>query len=220
MGSAAIPDTTFGSAGEAPVGAHDGGTRATSRRGLLTAAALLGGSALATGGVVNALAGRADPAPTAVDARILNYVLRMEQLKAAFYREAANEGALDGELQQFAELLAGHEQAHVSFLRKRLGSRADDERTYDFGGATKDPDLFAQTAQTLEEAAVAGYIGQGANLSRSLMVPFAQMCSVEARHAAWIDDFLGSAPAPRAADEAMAPADVLAVIEETGFETG
>jgi Ferritin-like domain len=214
MGSAAMRDTTFGSTGEAP----DGGTRATSRQGLLKTAALLGGSALATGGVVSALAGRADPA--AVDARILNYVLRLERLKAAFYQEAASGGGLGGELQQFAEVLAQHEQTHVSFLLQRLGSKADDERMYDFGDATQDPDVFAQTARTLEEAAVAGYIGQGANLSRSLMVPFAQMSSVEARHAAWIDDFLASAPAPKAADEAMAPADVLAVIEKTGFETG
>jgi Ferritin-like domain len=220
MGSAAMPDATFGSADEASAGVGDGGTRATSRRGLLETAALLGGSALATGGVVTALAGRADPAPTALDIRILNYVLRLERLKAAFYLEAASGGGLGGELQQFAELLARHEQTHVAFLRRRLGSKADDERTYEFGAATRDPDVFAQTARTLEEAAVAAYIGQGANLSRSLMVPFAEMCSVEARHAAWIDDYLASAPAPRAADEAMAPADVVAVIEETGFETG
>jgi hypothetical protein len=181
---------------------------------------LLGGSALATGGVVTALARRSDPAPTALDVRIRNYVVRLERLKAAFYREAANGGALGGELQQFAELLARHEQTHVSFLRRRLGPKADGERTYEFSGATEDPDVFAQTARTLEEAAVAGYIGQGAHLTRSLMVPFAQMCSVEARHAAWIDDFLARAPAPRAADEAMAPADVLAVIDETGFESG
>lgn len=57
MGSAAMPDTTFGSAGEAPAGVGEGGTRATSRRGLLKTAALLGGSALATGGVVTALPG-------------------------------------------------------------------------------------------------------------------------------------------------------------------
>jgi hypothetical protein len=49
MGSAAMPDTTFGSAGEAPAGVCERGNRSTSRRGLLTSEALLGGSALATG---------------------------------------------------------------------------------------------------------------------------------------------------------------------------
>jgi rubrerythrin len=210
--------TASGSPGEQPAGVGDAGN-ATSRRALLRAAAVFGGSALATGGVVTAFAGRSDSAASELDARILNYVLRLEQLKEAFYREAAEGGALSGELQQFAELLAQHERSHVSFLRKRLASRAGNERTYDFGEAVADPQAFARTAQTLEETAVAAYIGQGANLTRSLMVSFAQMCSVEARHAAWIDDFLGSAPAPRAADEAMAPPDVLAVVKELGFET-
>jgi len=218
MGSAAMA-TASGSSGDQPAGVGDAG-HATSRGALLRAAAVLGGSALATGGVVTAFAGRSGSAPSEADARILNYVLRLEQLKAAFYREAVAGGVLTGELQQFAELLAQHERSHVSFLRNRLGSRAGHERTYDFGEAVADPQAFARTAQTLEETAVAAYIGQGANLSRSLMVPFAQLCSVEARHAAWIDDFLGSAPAPRAADEAMAPPDVLAVVNELGFETG
>jgi rubrerythrin len=209
----------IGSAGDAPSGAADAGGRTTSRRGLLGSGTFLAGSALAAGGVVIALAERADSASSERDVRILNYVLRLEQLKAAFYREAADGGVLSGELQQLAELLARHERTHVSFLRRRLASNAGDERTYDFGDATKDPAAFARTAQTLEETAVGGYLGQGANLTRSLMVPFAQMCSVEARHAAWINDFLESPPAPRAADEAKAPPEVLAVIEETGFET-
>lgn len=209
----------FGSAGDLPTGAADVCARATSRRGFLGGGTFLAGSLLAAGGVVIGLAERADSASSERDVRILNYVLRLEELKAAFYREAADGGALSGELEQLAELLARHEGEHVSFLRKWLASNAGGERTYDFGDTTRDPEAFARTARTLEETAVGGYLGQGANLTRSLMVPFAQMCSVEARHAAWINDFLGSPPAPRAADEAKAPPDVLAVIEETGFET-
>jgi hypothetical protein len=212
-------DAGFGSARDALGSALDVHTRATSRFDLLKGAALLGGTALATGGVVKAFAADArSSASKARDARILNYILRLESLKAAFYRRAAAQGALTGELRQVAQVLARHENAHVSFLRKRLGSNAERERTYDFGDATRDPGKFASTARTLEETAVAGYIGQGANLTRSLMIPFSQMCSVEARHAAWIADVLDSDPAPRAADEAEAPRDLVAVIEQTGFE--
>jgi hypothetical protein len=50
-------------------------------------------------------------------------------------------------------------------------------------------------------------------------VPFAQVCSVEARHAAWIADVLHRDPAPRAADEAKAPEDVLRMLDAMGFET-
>jgi hypothetical protein len=194
------------------------GSRST-RADLFKRGALLGGTALATGGVVTALAeGGSGHASARRDVALLNYVLRLERLKAAFYREAAAGGALRGELQQLAEILARHERAHVLFLERRLGHEAASGRNYDFENATGDRERFASTARKLEETAVAAYIGQGPNLTRSLMVPFAQMCSVEARHAAWINDVLDRDPAPRAADEAKSPRDVLAVVAATGFE--
>ena len=192
---------------------------ATSRAGLLKRAAFLGGGAVAAGGVATALAQEArSGASSARDVRILNYVLRLEELKAAFYQEAAAQGALTGELQQLARVLSRHERAHVSFLRRHLGTRAESGRTYDFGNATSDADVFASTAQTLEETAVTAYVGQGANLTRRLMTEFAQLCSVEGRHAAWIADLVDRPPAPRPADKAKSPRDVVAVIEDTGFE--
>ena len=197
-----------------------GGDRRTHSRGeLLKRSALLGGAALATGGFATALARGETRSPTARDERILTYVLRLEHLKEAFYREAAEAGALTGELQQLAALLARHERQHVAFFREHLGGQAEEASTYDFGDATRDPDTFAATASKLEETAVAGYIGQGPHLTHALMVPFAQVCSVEARHAAWIADVLQSDPAPRAADPAKAPEDVLAMIDSLGFET-
>ena len=196
------------------------GERAMSRAGVLRRAALLGGGAVAAAGGATALARDAESAASAArDARILNYVLRLEELKAAFYRRAVERGALTGELHQLARILARHEDAHVSLLRRRLGRRAERARAYDFGEATSDADTFASTARTLEETAVAAYIGQGANLTRRLMGEFAQLCSVEARHAAWTADLLHRSPAPRAADKAKTPRDVVAVIEGTGFET-
>ncbi len=173
---------------------------------------------MATGGVVTALPKLANSAAaSARDIRILNFALRLEYLKAAFYEEAAS-GDLTGELLQFADVLARHERRHVAFLRKRLGSDAREEPRFHFGETTSDPDAFAATARTLEETAVAAYIGQGANLTTRHMVAFAQIASVEARHAAWIADVLGRDPAPLAADKAKTPAQVLAVIEKTGFE--
>jgi hypothetical protein len=193
----------------------------TSRAGLLKRGALLGGGAVAAGGVATVLAQDASSAASAArDVRILNYVLRLEELKAAFYRDAADGGALTGELQQLAQILARHERAHVAFLRKRLGQQAAGERTYDFGDSTTDPNVFSSTARRLEETAVAAYIGQGANLTRRLMVDFAQLCSVEGRHAAWVADVSGKAPAPRAADKAKTPREVLAMIADMGFATG
>ena len=189
-----------------------------SRGALLRRFAVAAGAAVTAGGVATALPKLADSAPAAArDVRILNYVLRLEYLKASFYAEAARQG-MEGELQQVAEVLAGHERTHVEFLRKRLGAEAATPPSFDFGDATSDSGRFAQTARTLEETAVAAYIGQGANVSRRLMVPFAQMTSVEARHAAWIADVLEQHPAPLAADEAKSPDEVRAALAELGFE--
>jgi hypothetical protein len=190
-----------------------------SRAELLKRSVLLGGVALTAGGLATGLARSGTGSLPARDERILNYVLRLERLKEAFYREAVEQGALVGELEQLAALLARHERRHVAFLSKHLGGRAEPAKTYGFGDATRDPDTFAATARKLEEAAVAAYIGQGANLSRALMVPFAQVTSVEARHAAWISDVLREDPAPRAADKAKTPEEVLKMIDSLGFET-
>jgi hypothetical protein len=205
-----------GAAGETALHREGDGTP---RAGFLRRAGLLAGAALASGGLVAAVPAAARSASIGRDVEILNYVLRLESLKAAFYSQAAASGGLSGELQQLAEVLARQEHAHVSFLRDRLGGVAAPGRAYDFGDAVTDEGRFSDTAYELEAAAVAAYIGEGPNLSGALMVPFAQMCSVEARHAAWIADVIHKDPAPRPADRARAPADVLAFLKATGFES-
>jgi len=187
----------------------------------VTRTALLGGAVAGAGALAAALPSLARSTQAASsDARILNFALRLERLKAAFYEKAVAEGALAGELRQLARVLGQHERRHVNLLLRRLGDEADAASEFDFGDATRDADRFARTAQALEEAAVAAYIGQGANLTRQSMVLFAQIASVEARHAAWIADVLGVDPAPNAADEAKTAEQVLAVLEKTGFERG
>ena len=193
--------------------------RGTSRAAFLKRAGILTATLGAGGAAAGLLGESRSAASIGHDVEILNYVLRLESLQAAFYSQAVMEGALSGELHQLAHVLARQEREHVTFLRRRLGDLAPPERTYDFGEATADDSVFADTAHRLEEAAVAAYVGEGPNLDRSLMVPFAQMCSVEARHAAWIADVLRKDPAPRPADEAKSPADILALIRETGFES-
>jgi hypothetical protein len=191
----------------------------TSRAAFLRRAGILTATLGAGGAAAGLLGESRSAASIGHDVEILTYVLRLESLQAAFYSQAVTEGALSGVLHQLARVIARQERDHVTFLRRRLGDLAPPERTYDFGEATADDRVFAETARRLEEAAVAAYIGEGPNLGRSLMVPFAQMCSVEARHAAWIADVLRMDPAPRPADQAKSPAEILAFIRETGFES-
>ncbi len=86
--------------------------------------AVVGGGAVAAGGVL--LGGLPEVAPgarsKAQDVRILNLVLLLEELEAAFYAEAEAGGALRGELAEFARIVGEHERAHVAFLRKALGA--------------------------------------------------------------------------------------------------
>jgi hypothetical protein len=57
----------------------------------------------------------------AQDREIFNFALLLEYLQAAFYTEAVEQGALRGEVRRFAEVVSGHERAHVAYLRMALG---------------------------------------------------------------------------------------------------
>ena len=194
---------------------------ATASRGEFVRRAIVAGGAAAAGGVLLAgLPRLASSAPSArQDQRIFNFILELEYLKAAFYREAAEGGQLDGEALRLAQVLSEQEQAHVDFFRRELGNAAAQEPTFDFGDATTNPDRFIESALVLEENAVSAYVGQGANLTRDRMVPFGRIASVEGRHTAWVRDMLGRNAAPLAADAAKTAREVRAAIERTGFVT-
>jgi hypothetical protein len=151
------------------------------------------------------------------DARILNFLLVLEEVQAAFYETASRGSALPDDLLEFARTVAPQEREHVALLRSRLGARADRRPTVDVRQATSGPERFRTTAIDLEEATAAAYIGQGANLSRELMRDAARIVAVEARHAAWIRDLAGAVPAPRAADPGRDADDVLAELRREGL---
>lgn len=177
-----------------------------------TGAAFVGGLAFGSG------PGTSDAAPSATqDRRIFQFALLLEQLQAAFYTEAVEHGALRGDLREFAEVVSGHERAHVAFLRNALGSAAGATPSFHFGDATRDAGRFGATAHALENIAVAAYNGQGAKLTDDAMVHAAEIVSVEGRHAGWIGALLGEPPAPRAADPGLDANAVLGQLTATGF---
>lgn len=183
------------------------------RDGLLAAGGLL------LGAVAGAETGEAAVAARSPgqDRRILRFLLQLEYLQADFYEAALLRGRLRGELRELAEVVGAHEREHVALLEKRLGSSAGPRPSFDFGDATRDANHVARTARRLEETGVAAYIGQGANLTPNAVVAVGRITAVEARHAAWITDFLGQDPAPRVADEGKTDEQVLASIRRMGF---
>jgi hypothetical protein len=186
-------------------------TPSVSRRTALVGGAFAVGGALAGG----ASLGRA--ASPATDVRILNLALQLEELEAGFYAAALDKGALRGELREFAEVVGSHEREHVAFLRDALGAKAGARPRMRFGAAVTSQKRFVAAATTLEDAVVAAYNGQAANLSTGALAAAAKIVSVEARHAAWIRAIAGKPPAVDATDPILTERQVLATIKKLGF---
>jgi hypothetical protein len=201
--------------------ANSGVDARASRAALLKRAAITGGAVTAGGVLLGGLPRLASSAPSpAQDARILNLVLLLEYVEVGFYAEARAKGALKGELRTFASVVGGHEQQHVSFLKKALGAAARKPPRLDFGKATRDPDAFVKAAVVLEDTSVAAYNGQATNLTAGTLAAAAKIVSVEARHAAWIRAIAGEVPAADATDSPLTAAQVLAALRRTGFVKG
>jgi hypothetical protein len=195
------------------------GARRWTRAGVLRAA-LGGGAVVAGGAAIGARPGSgaslASPSKD-TDGEILGLFLLLERLQEDFYRSAVDSGRLDGELRAFAQTVLRQEEAHAAFLVDRLGERAGDRPRSDFGDALRSPETFRSAAVELEEAAVAAYVGQGANLTAGVIAPVAALVSVEARQAAWIRDLASENPAPNAADPARKPDQVLGDLRAKGY---
>jgi Ferritin-like domain len=183
------------------------------RRAVAAGGALLGG-AVFVGGLSRPAASAPSPQQ---DAQVLNFALLLEELTAAFYREALGKGRLTGELREYARIVGGHEREHVRFIRGALGAKARRPPPFDFGTATSDEGEFTAAAITLEDTGVAAYNGQATNLTPGALRAAARIVSVEARHAAWIRDLAGKPPAAEPTDAAMSEAEVREALEKTGF---
>jgi hypothetical protein len=220
-----------------PAVAREGGdTRAGFfRKAGLGGAALIGGGAL-LGSPSAALAGHNDNIP---DVDILNFALTLEYLEAAFYTQALggsgttgvpssrakfNRGKITG-AKQFAGFggrirsnaygflidIRDHEVEHVDFLRSALGAAAVGPCTFDFSRGLSDVGAFLETAQLLENTGVMAYDGairyvdNGDNLQAG-----AQIATVEARHAAYLNLINRDSPFPDAFDEGKPPSAIFA----------
>ena len=213
-----------------------GSTRASFlRKAGLGSAALVGGGAL-LGAPGKAFAGHSDTVP---DVDILNFALTLEYLEATFYTQALGGGGTAGvpaSSARFsrgqitgAEQLAGfggrlrsrayedlidirdHEITHVEFLRGALGAGAVGPCTFKFAAALKDVSSFLETAQLLENTGVMAYDGAiryvdaGDNLQAG-----AQIATVEARHASYLNLINGDSPFPSAFDMGKKPSEIFA----------
>jgi rubrerythrin len=207
------------------VGGKEGGqpvrgkaAAAYSRRQVLKVA-VTGSGGLFLGGIAaQRILGATSATPSAKqDRQILNYALLLEYLQASFYEQALSRARLHGELREFAEVVGGHEAAHVAFLEKALGANARPKPTFHFGPAVANEKKFGATARVLEDAGVAAYNGQAANLTKPTLAAAVRIVSVEGRHAAWIRDIVGFEPAPYAADDGATVEQITAKLKSLGL---
>jgi hypothetical protein len=191
---------------------------AASRAEVVRKAAAAGSALLGGGVLLGTLPRLASSAPSPEqDVRVLNFVLLLEQVKAAFYAEAVRLGRLTGELREFARTVSVHESEHLQFIHGALRGKARPAPTLDFGSATSRDNAFTAAAITLEDLSVAAYNGQAGNLTKGALRAAARIVSVEARHAAWIRDIAGRPPAAEPTDAAMSERQVRAALKKTGF---
>jgi Ferritin-like domain len=193
----------------------DGTSELTTRGRWLRGA--FGGAVAVAGGVALNRLGGASAAQGGEDPKILDLFLTLERVQDAFYRQALKAGHLSGELLKVAQTVSPQESAHVKLLEDKLGSQASARPDSDFGDALSSNEKFRDAAIDLEEAAIAAYLGQAANLTRSGMVTVATLMSVEARQVAWLRDLKGVSPAPRAADPPRPAEDVLDELRQKGY---
>src|SRR3954454_23875993 len=165
----------------------------SSRRRFLRNAGLTLGGVVAAGAGAPAIAAAAGKG----DVAILNFALTLEYLESAFYASALKHAGLTGELKRFATTVHAHEKAHVQALRKALGSAAIKRPTFAFGSAVQSAGAFTATSIKLEDTGVQAYQGQTPFIkSRDVFKAAISIHRVEARHAAWIRNLAGQAPAP------------------------
>ncbi|WP_135305815.1 ferritin-like domain-containing protein [Haloarcula amylovorans] len=160
------------------------------------------------------------------DVNVLNYALTLEHLENAFYREGletfSDDELMHAEaLSEFGdeikmlvpdhlETVGAHEAAHVSAISdtvQKLGGTPVQEANYDFGYET--PSEFLGVAKALENTGVAAYKGAVDTVSNDDVFTAALgIHSVEARHAAFLNELNATSPFPKAVDEPKSMSEV------------
>jgi rubrerythrin len=187
---------------------------------------------LATAGVVSKLEAQTTGGG---DLDILNFALRLERLEAAFYTQGlAKFSATDfanaafakplstaqlGNVYGYFQAIQQQEMTHVaqiSGIIQQAGGTAVPQDCYAFSlygpdlTTLKTVDSFVAVAMVLENTGVMAYDGAIALVtSPALRTAAATIATVEARHAAYLNELNGVSPFPAAFDTAATATDIL-----------
>jgi rubrerythrin len=193
-----------------------------SRADFFRKAGLAAGGAVMASSVFAGLPALASAAVPKGDIAILQFALTLEYLEAAFYKEAVDNGKLNGAALQFAQTVAKDEAAHVTGLKRALGKHAQKSPKFDFQGTTNDQDTFLKTAYTLENTGVKAYLGQAGRIKTpGILLTAASIVTVEARHSGAVGQLLGMSISPSGAyDKGASMQAILKAVKATKFIVG
>ena len=131
------------------------------------------------------------------DIDIVNYALTLEYLEAEFYAEAAASGMIkDKKTLALAKKFGETEQTHVDTLLatvKDLGGTPAEKPKTAFGKVIEGgPEMILMTAATVENLGAAAYLGAAGLIeSKDILAAALSIHSVEARHAAALNELVG-----------------------------
>jgi rubrerythrin len=155
-----------------------------------------------------------DQPSAAGDIKILNYALTLEYVESDFYKRVDGASVFSG---QQAELVRGfgrqedeHVDALTALVRKLGGKPAARPQThFDLNGAQ----ATARLAASVENLGAAAYLGQVARIrSKEVLAAALSIHSVEARHAAALNEIVGQPPTPGPFARAASMDEVLAKV--------
>lgn len=130
------------------------------------------------------------------DLEIVNYALTLEYLEADFYDQVIKSGEItDKATVDLAKEIGENEQDHVDALlktAKSLGTPAKKPKTNFDDVLAGGPDKILQTAATVENIGAAAYLGQASKIkNKEILAAALSIHSVEARHAAALNQLVG-----------------------------
>jgi rubrerythrin len=132
------------------------------------------------------------------DLAIVNYALTLEYLESAFYKKVAASGLFKGKQLELIKTFGQQEAAHVDALKStasQLGTAAKEPK-FKFPSLTSQMSVLKLAAQ-VENLGAAAYLGQAPRIkSKKILAAALSIHTVEARHAATLNQLLGQSVTP------------------------
>ena len=137
------------------------------------------------------------PATGTSDVKIVNYALTLEFLEADFYQQVIDSGVItDKKTANLAKMIGQNENEHVDALKAAVeqlgGTPVTAPKTKFEDVLAGGPDMILMTAATVENLGASAYLGQAGNIeSKDILAAALSIHSVEARHAAALNELVG-----------------------------